>query len=155
MTYSTRSTWRGRLIRYAPIVFWAGVILFLGSGQGSMSQTSRFIRPIIEFFFPSASPETVLLIHGLIRKAAHYVEYAILAFFSARALCGSSRIVFSRYWYALSMLIVLLVSAIDESIQSTNPARTGALSDVLLDLFGGVSAIVIFWFVHRPRRSSV
>ncbi len=151
---AVRSNWRERLIRYAPIVLWAGVILFLGSGQGSMSQTSRFIRPIIEFLFPSASPETVLFLHGIIRKAAHYVEYAILAFFAARAFYRSYS-AFTRYWPVVSMLIVFLVSAIDETVQSMNPARTGAVSDVLLDLFGGVSAILIFWLVYRRRRSSV
>ena len=43
-----------------------------------MSQTSRFIRPLIEFFFPGASPETILLIHAFIRKSAHFIEYGLL-----------------------------------------------------------------------------
>lgn len=143
------STWRGRLIRYAPLILWTGVIFVLSSSQGSMAETSRFIRPIIEFFFPSASPETFLLIHTFIRKSAHFVEYAILAIFVAGALSGSSFRPLGKYWYAASVLIVLIVAAVDEINQSANISRTGSGRDVLLDLSGGVTAIFILWMAQN------
>lgn len=137
------STWRGRLIRYAPLVLWIGVILFLSSNQGSMAETSRFIRPIIEFFFPAAAPDTFLIVHALIRKAAHFVEYALLAVFAARAFVGSPN------WGALALLVVLVIAAIDEFNQSIISSRTGSGWDVLLDLSGGVVAICILWIAKN------
>ena len=150
MVTAARPKWRGRLIRYAPLVLWIGVIFFLSSNHGSMAETSRFIRPIIEFFFPSASPDTFLIVHAFIRKTAHFVEYAILAIFAARALNNSSFRLLSKYWYAFSLLFVLIVAAIDETNQSANVSRTGSGRDVLLDFCGGVTAIFILW-IARSR----
>ena len=65
---------RALLLQYAPVVFWIAVIFFLSSDQGSMSQTSRFIRPLLEFLFPAAPEETLLIYHGYIRKAAHFTR---------------------------------------------------------------------------------
>jgi hypothetical protein len=48
-----KTDWRGRFFRYAPLVLWIGLILFLSSGQASMSNTSRFIRPLLVFLFPN------------------------------------------------------------------------------------------------------
>jgi VanZ family protein len=149
MTDLERLDRRGRLIRYAPLILWIGVIFFLSSNQGSMAQTSRFIRPIIEFFFPSASPDTFLLVHAFIRKTAHFVEYALLTIFAARVCFGSSVQWLSKYWYLFSILLVLIIAAIDETNQSTNFSRTGSGWDVLLDLLGGIAAIFTLWIAKK------
>ncbi len=65
-----------------PLVIWMAVILGLGFGEASMSETSRFIRPLLIFLFPNAPEATIAVYHGLIRKSAHVTEYAILAFLS-------------------------------------------------------------------------
>ncbi len=140
---------RGRFIRYAPLVLWMGVVFFLSSNQGSMAETSQFIRPIIEFFFPSASPDTFLIVHAFIRKTAHFTEYGLLAVFAARAFFGSSRPFLNRYWYAASILLVLLIAVIDETNQSTEVSRTSSGWDVLLDLFGGIAAICTLWIAKN------
>ena len=141
---------RGRLIRYAPLILWLGVIFFLSSGQGSMAETSRFIRPIIEFFFPSAAPDTFLIVHALIRKTAHFVEYAVLAMFTARAFSTSTADVLRRHWILFSFALVVLIAIIDESNQSFETSRTGSIWDVLLDIGGGVTAIFIYFLItHR------
>jgi VanZ family protein len=140
---------RGRFTRYAPLILWIGVIFLLSSNQGSMAETSRFIRPIIEFFFPSASPNTFLLIHAFIRKTAHFVEYAVLAMFAAKALFSSSVPPLRNYWHVFSILLVLIVAAIDETNQSTNFSRTGSGWDVLLDLSGGIAAICLLWIAQN------
>ncbi len=49
-----KSKWRERIIRYAPLILWIGLIMLLSTGQASMSNTSHFIRPVLEFFFPNA-----------------------------------------------------------------------------------------------------
>ncbi|MBK9766529.1 MAG: VanZ family protein [Chloracidobacterium sp.] len=76
---------RDRIFAVASLVFWVGIIFYLSSGQGAMDQTSRFIRPLLEFLFPSASSDTITLYHAFIRKFAHFTEYAILAFLAFRA----------------------------------------------------------------------
>lgn len=131
---------RGPVAAYAPVLFWAAVILVLGSGTGSAAQTSRILKPLIEFFFPDAAPDTFLIIHALIRKTAHFVEYAILALLSARAAFlteGPLR----RFWWAFGLAVVSAVAVADEINQSFYSTRTGSEWDVLLDIAGGVFAL--------------
>lgn len=148
------SKWRGRFFAYAPLVLWTAVILILGSGPGSMTQTSRFIGPLIEFFFPDASPETVLLIHAFIRKTAHFVEYFILAVLAVRTFSTSGEGLFSKYRYLAAVLLVLIVAGVDEVNQSFYAARTSSPWDVLLDLVGGLFGTGLAWLWLRRHSVS-
>jgi VanZ family protein len=113
-----KSKWRGRVIRYAPLFLWIGIILFASTTQGAMSNTSRFIRPLLEFLFPDAPEEILIVYHGYIRKLAHLVEYAILAFWSSRAFWSSSVKLLQNFWFLFSLFLVFLVASIDEFNQS-------------------------------------
>ena len=134
---------RGRFFAYAPLFLWAVVILVLGSGPGSSAQTSRIIKPIIEFFFPGAAPDTFLLVHAFIRKSAHFIEYAVLGLLAVRAFRRSASPTLRRHWAGFAFLTVVMIAGIDEFNQSFNISRTGSGWDVLLDLAGAVSAILI------------
>jgi len=146
--------WRGRIIRYAPLVLWIGVILFLSTSQASMSNTSRFIRPLLEFIFPGASEETLIIYHGYIRKLAHLTEYAILAFWAFWAFSNSNLKNLRRFWFVFALLLVLLVASIDETNQSYLTSRTGSIYDVMLDAAGGLLMIIVLsvWRVLRVQR---
>ena len=124
------------------------MIFFLSSGQGASTQTSRIIRPLLEFLFPGASFETIAFYHGLVRKLAHFVEYAVLGFLACRALSESA---LRRRWLIFSALLVLAIAVIDETNQSFNPERTGSPVDVLIDLSGGFAAILIAYLVTRRK----
>jgi VanZ family protein len=139
---------RERFFRYAPLILWIGVVLFLSTGQASMSQTSRIVRPILEFLFPNTPEETLIIYHAFIRKCAHFTEYAVLAFWAARAFGGSSRNVLRKYWFIFSFLLVFSVASIDETNQSFNSARTGSQWDVLLDVSGG-SAMILMLALYK------
>ncbi|MGD9560795.1 MAG: VanZ family protein [Pyrinomonadaceae bacterium] len=144
---------RVRFFAYAPLVLWIAVILVLGSGPGASAQTSRFIKPLIDFFFPDASPDTFLLVHSFIRKTAHFVEYAILAILAGRALLASPFRKLHRHWIIVSLASVVAVAAADEFNQSFQSARTGSGIDVLLDLSGGLAGVVIFALFLKKRLS--
>ncbi|MDQ3220565.1 MAG: VanZ family protein [Acidobacteriota bacterium] len=141
--------WRGRVMRYGPLILWVGVIMLLSSGQASMGETSRFIRPVLEFLFPSAAPETLLLYHGYIRKSAHLAEYAVLALLVLRALTRSHLQTLFKYRYLISMMIVFLVSGVDELNQSFISSRTGSIQDVILDGLGGLAALSVLFLLKR------
>lgn len=133
------------LLRYVPVVVWITVIFYLSSDQGSVSHTSRFIGPILEFLFPAATEQTLLIYHGYIRKAAHFAEYAILAFLAVRAFAASARL--QKWRYAFALLLSVCIAAIDEFNQSFNPSRTGSIYDFLLDCSGGLFAIGLYFIV--------
>ena len=143
-------------MRYAPLVLWIGVIMFLSSGQASMSNTSRFIRPLLEFLFPNAPEEILTVYHGYVRKLAHLTVYAILAFWAARAFFSSTKNLLRRFWFWLALVLVCLVASIDETNQSFLDSRTGSVSDVLLDAAGGLLMIIVLgvWKVWRVKDNS-
>lgn len=120
-----------------------------------MSQTSRFIRPALEFLFPSAPEQTLLIYHGYIRKAAHFTEYAVLAFLAVRALSIPATVRFHKWRFILPLLLVVGVAAIDEFHQSFEASRTGSILDVMLDISGGVVMIVLLRLMRRPRLSPI
>jgi VanZ family protein len=147
-----KAIWRGRIIRYAPLILWVSVIFYLSSSQGSMSQTSRFIRPFLEWLFPLAPEETLQIYHGYIRKFAHFFEYAVLAFFASRAFRSSSKDFLQKFWYVFAFLIMLLIASIDEFNQSFNAARTGSIYDVLIDTSGGLTMILLLLILKKALR---
>lgn len=147
----TRSLRHGQLFAYALLILWIGVILLLGSGPGSMAQTSRFIGPLIEFFFASASPDTFLIVHAFIRKAAHFFEYAVLAILAAQAFRYSDSDVSTKYWFGLSLVLVAVVASVDEFNQSFQASRTSSGWDVVLDIVGGLTALTVIYLVRRRK----
>ena len=138
------------LTAYAPLAIWTILIIGLGSSLGAMNETSRFIRPLLEYVFPAAHPETISLLHGYVRKAAHLTEYAILAILAVRALSPF------KYRVTTALFIVLVVALIDEFNQSFNPARTGTPTDVLIDVVGGSIGLGVWWLFagFRARRTN-
>ena len=116
-----------------------------------MSETSRFIGPLLHFLFPSASEETIVSIHGYIRKSAHFIGYAILAFLTIRAITSSQVERIRKYRFVIPLIVVSLVAVIDELNQSRDPSRTGSVLDVLLDISGGIAMILSLWLANWPR----
>ena len=135
------------LTRYLPLLVWIGVIFLLSSGQGASTRTSLFIGPLLTFLFPDASSETIVFYHDVVRKLAHFTEYAVLGFLACRAFVLSTGTSF--YFFAVGL--VVLVAIADETNQSFNPARTGSPVDVLIDVGGGLFGISLF---HVSRRRS-
>jgi len=129
-------------MRYAPLLIWAGVIFYLSGSGGSSLETSRFIRPLLEFLFPSATPETLQSIHFAIRKFAHFAVYFVLGVAASRAFAGGEK--FRRYWPLYSLAVVIAIASLDEFHQSFEPERTSAVADVLIDLFGGATAVGVY-----------
>jgi VanZ family protein len=114
-----------------------------------MTNTSRILRPILVFLFPSADEPTLLFYHGIVRKLAHFTEYAVLGSLAVVAFARVRR----RYLY--SLFIVIAIAVADEFGQSFRPTRTASIVDVGIDIAGGITMIVILYLFHRPKMSSV
>jgi len=94
------------------------------------------------WLFPNTSPETMTTIHFITRKLAHFTEYAILGFLAARAFRSSPR------WFLISAVLVVVYALLDEYHQSFVPSRTASVFDSLIDMAGGISALI---FLSRKR----
>ena len=134
---------KNRLFRYGPVVLWAALIFIFSSGLFSGSNTSTIVRPLVQWVFPSIGEGGLALVHGLIRKASHFVEYAILALLAARAFRTSSREFLRNHWFAVALTFVAVYALSDEFHQSFVSSRTASIYDCLIDTAGGLAALAI------------
>jgi VanZ family protein len=153
-TVSGAGGWRRRLWRYGPLVLWMGFISFASTGEFSAANTSRIIGPLLHWLFPHLSQPDIAHIHFLVRKAAHFTEYAIFAFLAARALAASSRAGLRHGWFFISLLLVVTYALLDEYHQSFVAARTASIYDSLIDMTGGLFALLLY-ALWRTKKSKV
>jgi VanZ family protein len=121
------------LFRYwLPPVLWMGVIFILSS------------QPTLPHH-----PDT--LFDTILKKAAHIVEYGILAFLLWRAL-SQGRGVLSRSALVTAFVVSALYAASDEYHQTFVPGRNGTPVDVGLDAVGALVALLVVGNLGKKRR---
>jgi VanZ family protein len=144
-------SFRRRALRYAPVIIWMSVIWFASTGEFSAANTSRVIGPLVRWLFPDISPEALVAVHALVRKAAHFCAYAVLGFFAAYAFSTSSRETVRRAWFRWSLLLVVGYALIDEYHQSFVPTRSASIYDSFIDMAGGFTILLVYAALRRRR----
>ena len=139
--------------RYGPLAAWLCFIFFASTNSFSAENTSRIIGPLLQWLFPRIRPASIDEAHLIVRKTAHFTEYALLALLAARAFRTSLRVSLSRRWLLVSFALVAVVALLDEYHQSFVPSRTASIYDSLLDMAGGATALVCFalWLARRRK----
>jgi VanZ family protein len=116
--------------KWMPVLVWAIIIFVFSTSYFSAENTSRFFDPILRFVMPGASMTTIALTHGLIRKCAHFTNYAILFWL---LVSGPMR---ARPYLAFGVCV--FYAFLDEGHQMFVPERTPSLYDVALDSTGAL-----------------
>lgn len=126
---------RTGMILTAITAIWICVIIWftLQTGDES-SQTSGRIAALLIKLLSIDDPGKLELV---IRKLAHFSEYAVLGFLSFLTVKKLK----VKTWF--SILSVVLVACCDEFIQSFVPGRGPSPVDVMIDCSGGALAICI------------
>lgn len=133
-----------RLRDWLPAIVWACVISSLSTDSFSAEHTGLFLIPVLRWLLPHASDSTILLMHALIRKSAHFVEYFIFSTFLMRGLRGEER-GWKLHWAIAAVAIAAGYAALDEFHQSFVPSRTASPWDALLDTTGAAVAQILLW----------
>lgn len=111
----TKKGVRNLIFYYLPPVIWMGVI-FAFSAQPVIKTTDFFLADF------------------LMKKTAHFVEYAVLSVLVYRALIRSG--VGSRKATIISIIFSILYAISDEWHQSFTPGREPHIRDVIIDSVG-------------------
>jgi len=151
-TSKASSSTSQRVWRYGPLAIWMMFIFFASTAEFSSINTSRFIGPFLLWLFPDLSESQLAAIHFLMRKLAHFTEYAILALLSRRAFVTSANAFIRRRWFELGLLLVASYALLDEFHQSFVPSRTASIYDSAIDVAGGLTVLLIFK-LHDKRSS--
>lgn len=145
-------SWRNRIWRYAPLLAWMAVIFFASTDALSASNSGFAIESLLQWLLPNITETGLAVIHGLVRKAGHLTEYAILALLAARAFSGSAHEGLRRRWLVAALGLVVIYALSDEFHQSFVPSRSGSVYDCFIDIGGGLAALV-FYRRRRVRAS--
>lgn len=146
---------------YLPVFLWMLLIFVASTGIGAASNTSRIIGPILRWFYPDISDDTIWLIQGIVRKGAHITEYAILAFLMWRSRRETLGEKYAWHWNETWIILAVsaLYAATDEFHQSFVSTRYGSPWDVLLDTFGAAVGVGLIrwlgpvWMRRQAQRS--
>lgn len=125
--------------RWLPVIVWATVISLFSTHAFTADSTGRFIIPVLRWFFPHASSQSLERMHFFVRKAGHFTEYFVLSLLILRGI-RSGRKQVRLAWMAIALLAVATYASFDEFHQRFVPGRTAAVSDVVLDTTGGAFA---------------
>jgi len=134
-----------------PALAWAAFISLMSTDRFSSEHTSRVIEPLLHWLMPTISPDTLELVHHLIRKSAHFTEYFVffmLLYHGIRATRRTTR----RWhwsWALIAWLIAALYSVLDEIHQIFVPSRGPSAWDSLLDSTGALFALLVLFLLYR------
>ena len=134
--------------RWGPAMVGAAAIWILSTQAFSDASTERFIVPGLAWFFPTMSPESLFVWHGMIRKFAHILVYLTFCLLVLRAIRGDRR-GWRVSWAIAALVIAGCYAVLDELHQSFVPARRAFPRDVMFDWAGAGLALVFTWWRHH------
>jgi VanZ family protein len=118
------------LAAWAPVIIWSVVLFMLSTSIFSATNTGKIIVPILRWLLPWASATTIDILHSLIRKAAHFTNYAILFWLMIRGPMAG------RPYAALGLCVIYALT--DEGHQIFATGRGPSWYDVALDSSGAL-----------------
>lgn len=119
-----------------------GVLTFIFANSLMPSKASGgqsgSLFSFLKEFFP-------FLTHHIVRKLAHFCEYALLGVHLAFAPALLS--IKARLSYAIAFLFGGVIALLDEGVQYFVPGRVSAITDVLIDYAGYLTALLFVFFM--------
>ena len=125
------------------------VVLIMSGPQMSAENTGGILGPVLGWL--GLGPATIGIVHGLVRKSAHVTEYAVLGLLWRRAFIHAG-VLRPAVAAALALVVSVGCAVADETHQSFLAARTGAVSDVVLDSLAAMAAIAGLELLTRGVR---
>lgn len=145
---------RRKEILWIAILFWMVLIFLFSAQNGEESKTVShgFLYACILWIIPmDVDVQTVEFLELLIRKMAHFTEYAILGMLLFMQIKAYALFQYERYRIILGIAAVSFYAATDEIHQLFVPGRSGQPMDVLIDTLGGMTGIIILYFFLTIR----
>lgn len=151
---SLRNVSRRTLAWGAALLLWVAFVWghSLIGGTASSAESGRVVA-LLRPLFQAVGVSDANLMTFVVRKAAHFSEYAVLGAIARTfwvrlaAELAAPRVAL----LTLGTALTALVPCLDETIQLFVPGRCGSARDVLIDLSGAVTGAFICWLFSRVK----
>lgn len=117
-------------------------------GPDSSSAQSGSIVRVLSDLLPSSNPNDLVF---LVRKTAHFSEYALLGFLFYLNFSREKAKRTSRLSALFSILASSLYACTDEFHQLFVPGRSGQLSDVIIDTLGATTGVLFISLIIQLK----
>jgi VanZ family protein len=158
-----------KYISWLPAIGIMGAIFWFSSKTAQLSQESSLSISIVIYNLYDKMESSALqgpekldllaFIDHIVRKSAHFTEYALLSASIAFHYTVWKKSIRYRTW--LPVLIAGLYAASDEFHQTFVAGRSGQVSDVLLDTAGATAGVLVFSLLyllilrHKKNRTKI
>ena len=127
-----------------PVIVMMVIIYIMSSFVAADSdKQSGLIINALSTIFPDINPDGIIV--TIVRKSAHFTEYTLLGFFTARALRLSKK----SSWFSIA--IAAIYATTDEVHQSFVPGRSCEFGDILIDTAGATVGASIYWLFNHKK----
>ncbi|MCQ4115075.1 VanZ family protein [Ruminococcus sp. zg-921] len=126
----------------------------LASSEASNAASGFFVSLFTDYLFPTSDTNTIHIITLIVRKLAHFTEFAVFfGFFNSFMI--SQNAYKNHMFYFLTLFLVLCVPLLDETTQYLSPGRTPMVYDVWIDAAGGVFGIIASGAIYKLVRKKM
>lgn len=128
---------------WGPVAVWVALIFSLSSDRFSDANTATWLAavPLVGRF--GIPPAVIEAANVIVRKSAHFVEYAVLSMLSFRALRATWGQRRGRELLAWAVTLAAVCASVDELHQHFwTRHRTGTTKDIVLDAVGATAGAI-------------
>jgi len=134
---------------WLPVAMMFGVMYYFSTDVFSADNTRSVIDKIFLWFSPHASKHTMATFNYVVRKSAHFTEYALLGALLFRAFRAGDAVRWRFRWALYSFMSSASWALLDELHQTFTRTRGGSIWDSLLDSSGALFMLIAIWIVAR------
>jgi VanZ family protein len=139
-----------KVIKYwLPVITMLALMYYFSTDTFSSDNTRGIMQIILGWIFPNLNDKTITRLNFFARKAAHLIEYAILAALLFRAFRADDPKKWQLRWAIYSMIFVVCWALLDEYHQSFAHNRSSSVRDSMLDSGGGLAALALIRLKNR------
>ncbi|MGE4273856.1 MAG: VanZ family protein [Desulfitobacterium sp.] len=140
-----------RILSWAAVLFWMGLIFYLSAQVASQSDElsqgiAQRLYGVVGMAFPGLNTDS-LQSNFIVRKSAHFLSYLILSLLTMNALRRSGSNGVGQIVLAMGICVLYAIS--DEVHQLFVPGRSGQIKDVLLDSGGAIVGTVLYSLIEK------
>ena len=135
------------------LVIWMIFIFYMSDQPADISNSqSGFVIKLLQSIGIDSSGNNIDLLTTIVRKGAHFSEYAILGLLSYNVMKNYFTKKRARI---VAVLIVFFYACSDEFHQLFVSGRAGKITDVIIDTSGGIFSVLVIWMINLKNKLSV